>query len=81
LGFYMGVNEERAQAARERYETYFGEQADRFVEGSLFGTPAAIVDSIGEYARAGVTDLNITMRAPYEFDAMQCFIEEVMPKI
>ena len=81
LGFYMGVDEARARRNRQRYDSYFGEQAERFREGSLFGTPATVVDRLGEYADAGVTDLNITMRAPYDFDAMACFVEEILPKV
>ena len=34
---------------------------------------------IGEYVDIGVTDLNIAFRAPFDFDAVQSFIEEVMP--
>ena len=36
-------------------------------------------DRIGEYVDIGVTDLNIAFRAPFDFDSVQCFIEEVMP--
>ena len=81
LGFYMGANERTATLHTEEYNRYFGALADGFRAGTLFGTPQAVIDAIGAYADVGVTDLNITMRAPYDFDAMQAFIEEVVPYV
>ena len=81
LGFYMGVNEAEACSQVIAYNRYFGDRAEQFRDGTLFGRRASVIDAIGEYARAGVTDLNITMRSPYNFDAMQSFVEEVMPHI
>lgn len=81
LGFYMGTNNQQARLEAKRYNNYFAQQADEFREGTLFGTPNAVIDRLGEYAEAGVTDLNITQRAPYDFDAMQSFVEDVLPKL
>lgn len=77
----MGANEKQARVEVERYNGYFAHQADEFRNGTLFGTASAVIDRLGEYVQAGVTDLNITQRAPYDFEAMQCFIEDVLPKL
>lgn len=48
-------------------------------EGSLTGGASQAVDRIGEYKDTGVQGLNIALRPPVEWDALQLFIEEVMP--
>ncbi len=48
-------------------------------EGCLTGSTQQAVDRIGEYADAGVEGLNIALRPPVRWDALQAFIEEVMP--
>jgi len=63
LGFYM--NSER--------------QPDIAPEGSLTGSVQETVDSIGEYADAGIQGINIAFRPPVDWDALQQYIEEVMP--
>jgi alkanesulfonate monooxygenase SsuD/methylene tetrahydromethanopterin reductase-like flavin-dependent oxidoreductase (luciferase family) len=63
LGFYM--NSER--------------QPDIAPEGSLTGSVQETVDTIGEYADAGIQGINIAFRPPVDWDALQQYIEEVMP--
>lgn len=59
---------------------YLGDRAPEVnPEGSLTGSAARAVDRIGEYAAAGVQGLNIALRPPVDWDALQQFIEEVMP--
>ena len=79
LGFYMGIDDAGARRERSRFEVYFAQHADRFREGTLFGTPREVIEKVGTYVEAGVPALNITLRAPYDFDAFQSFIEDVMP--
>lgn len=59
---------------------YLGDRApDVNSEGSLTGSAQQAVDRIGAYQDAGVQGLNIAIRPPVEWDALQRFIEEVMP--
>ena len=51
----------------------------RQARGILFGTPEESVGIIGEYVNAGAQGLNIDFRAPFDWEALQAFIEEVMP--
>ena len=48
-------------------------------EGSLVGTTQQTIDRIGEYSDSGVQGLNIAFRPPVDWDALDAFIEEVMP--
>ncbi len=94
LGFYMGVDELSANRKREEFESFwrFGESGaferaardfdEEFTQlrgGMLLGTKNEVIDRMGEYVEAGVTDLNISMRAPFDLEAFQVFVEEVMP--
>ena len=76
VGFYMGVDP--ADAARKR-ELMPWPAGDPRIGGQLLGTPRESVERIGEYAQAGAEQLNIAVRAPFDWDALQSFIEEVMP--
>ncbi len=76
VGFYMGVDP--ADAKRKR-EAMPWPADDPRIGGQLVGTAPETVERIGEYASAGAEQLNIAVRAPFDWDALQAFIEEVMP--
>ena len=56
-----------------------GAQANERAGGMLFGTASQVIDRIGEYVDAGAQGLNIALRAPFSWDALQAFAEEVVP--
>jgi len=59
---------------------YLGDRAPEVnPAGSLTGSVQQAVDRIGEYVDSGVQGLNIAIRPPVDWDALQRFIEEVMP--
>jgi alkanesulfonate monooxygenase SsuD/methylene tetrahydromethanopterin reductase-like flavin-dependent oxidoreductase (luciferase family) len=47
--------------------------------GALVGSPQRVIDRIGEYERAGIRGLNIGIRAPIDWDALEEFIQVVLP--
>ena len=47
--------------------------------GSLTGSPTEVIDRLGEYQHTGVGGLNIALRPPVDWVALQQFVEEVMP--
>ena len=76
VGFYMGVDEASAKRKRENLPW---PADDPRIGGQLSGTPEQTVERIAQYAEAGAEQLNIAMRAPFDWDALQAFIEQVMP--
>lgn len=78
-GFYMGTTAVMAERKRAAFDVAFGERAATQGPGMLFGTPGQVVDRIGEYVDAGAQGLNIALRAPFDWDAIQAFHEEVIP--
>lgn len=79
LGFYMGTNEADAIRKKEDVESAWADDPAYKPGGMLFGTADQVQDRIGQYVDIGATDLNIAFRAPFDFDAVQSFIEDVMP--
>ena len=63
LGFYM--NSDRTP--------------DVAANGSLTGGAQQAIDTIGAYSDVGVAGVNIAIRPPVDWDALQRYIEEVMP--
>ena len=49
------------------------------VAGALLGSPQQAIDRIGEYLDAGIQGLNIAFRPPIDWDALEAYIEEVLP--
>ena len=48
-------------------------------QGGLVGSPQQVIDRIGEYVDAGAQQVNIAFRPPVDWQALQSYIEEVMP--
>lgn len=49
------------------------------VPGSIYGEPQQVIDQIGEYVDAGAQLATFALRPPLDWDAIQSFIEDVMP--
>lgn len=47
--------------------------------GGLSGEPQQVIDRIGEYIDAGAQQVNIAIRPPVDWDALQEYIDDVMP--
>ena len=45
----------------------------------MTGSPQQAVDMIGEFQKVGIQGINIAFRPPVDWDALQVYIEEVMP--
>jgi len=75
LGFYMGANEK--SAAKNAAAVAKFDAVKRL--GMLTGTPQQIMDRLGEYERAGAQGVNIAIRAPTDWDALEAYIAQVLP--
>lgn len=49
------------------------------VEGAICGEPRQVVDQIGAYVDAGAARVSFAIRPPVDWDALDSFIEDVMP--
>ena len=81
LAFNMGTTEAEVAKERENLAAAWGPVAKRIESGALLCTPSQAVDRIKEYETAGADLINIALRAPWNQEALDAYIEEVMPAL
>ena len=79
LGLALGEDEGAVRRQEENLRLMFGPMTDFVRPGILVGTPGAVTDRIGEYARAGVEWVILALRAPFDWDGLDLFVRRVMP--
>lgn len=79
--FNLATDASGVAAERQRLQDDWGPAAERIAGGSLLGTPDTAVDSILEYVAAGAQEINIALRAPWNEEALDAYIEEVVPRV
>ena len=57
------------------------EQERGATDGAVVGTAQQAIDAIKAYEEAGASRVSIAIRPPIEWDALQAFVEEVMPAV
>ena len=81
LAFAMAMDDAGAKAERARMESEWGPAAERILGGTLLGTPAQAVDGVMRYVEAGAQEINVALRAPWDVEALDAYLEEVMPAV
>jgi F420-dependent oxidoreductase-like protein len=79
LGLALGRNQDEAQRKRAGLQQQFGAAAGVLEPGMLIGTPQEVIDRIGAYVAAGAEWIILALRAPFDMEGLQVFIDEVMP--
>ena len=82
LGFYMAAHDDHASvdAALAKMEQQLGPQVHMRREGQLSGGPGEVAERLATYAAHGATAINIAIRPPVDWDALDVFVGEVMPR-
>ena len=78
VGFYMAADRQGSQRARQAYRDLI-DAAPYLEGGAIVGSPSEAVDQVAEFAEAGADTLTLGIRAPFDWDAVQAFAEEVKP--
>ena len=52
---------------------------EMFEGGMLFGTSKQAVERVGQYFDLGASPVTIALRAPFYWDALRGYVEEVLP--
>jgi alkanesulfonate monooxygenase SsuD/methylene tetrahydromethanopterin reductase-like flavin-dependent oxidoreductase (luciferase family) len=79
LGFFMAASDD-PQVMAEAEAEMKRKTPHQTPSGQLAGSPAQVIERIGKYQEAGVTALNIAFRPPIDWEALQSFVENVMPE-
>jgi alkanesulfonate monooxygenase SsuD/methylene tetrahydromethanopterin reductase-like flavin-dependent oxidoreductase (luciferase family) len=78
LGFFMAASDDPAVMAAAEAEMR-RKIPHQTPSGQLTGSPAQVIERVAKYQEAGVTALNIAIRPPVDWPALEAFAGEVMP--
>lgn len=70
----------RAEVEADMREAW-GPMADRVIGGALIGTPDEAAELISEFIEAGADSVNVALRAPWDEEALDAYIEQVVPAL
>ncbi len=80
LSFHLAASESHRARADAHFVEVFGAAGDAFrTRGAVTGTPPEAIDALAPYAAAGVDRINIALRPPLDWDALQAWSEEIIP--
>ena len=79
VGFYLGTDEMKANKKKKLFQEKWGVKGPEVAKGMLFGTAKDAIERIRQYEEAGADGLNIALRSPFDWPAIQVFLEEVLP--
>lgn len=79
VGMFLAPTPKDTVKRHQQFEAMYGERATVQSGGMMIGTASEIVDRLGEYVDAGAETVTIVMRAPFDWEGLQIFTEEVKP--
>ena len=81
VAFHLATDQAGVERERAKINADWGAQADRIAEGSLLATPGDAAEQIMAYVEAGADAVNVALRAPWEDEALDAYLSEVMPSV
>ena len=81
VAFHMCLDQPGVERERTKIAADWGPQADRIAEGSLLCTPANAAEHIMAYVDNGADAVNVALRAPWDAEALDAYVEEVVPAV
>lgn len=79
LAFHLGATPVAANAELQRIRDQWGTDAERVTAGALTGTPEDAVEQIAAFRAAGADMVNIALRLPVDADALDAYLDVVIP--
>ena len=81
IAFHMALDAASVERERARIAAEWGRQAERILGGSLLCTPGQAAERIHEYVASGASSVNVALRAPWDQDALEAYVAEVIPAV
>jgi F420-dependent oxidoreductase-like protein len=82
LIFSLSADAARAAQFDQELSERWGEAAaPRLRAGSLLGTPDQAAKRVAEYLEAGAQNVNVALRAPWDAEALDAYVTEVIPAL
>jgi len=79
--FNLALDQAGVKRQREQLAADWGDAAGRVAGGALLATPEQAVERLMEYRRAGAHEVNVALRAPWDEEALDAYLEQVMPAV
>ena len=77
--FGVGLDQSAVDRSVSTLRESWGPMADRTMRGTLVGTPDQVVEQVAAYKDAGADGLNVALRAPFDLEALEGFLEAAGP--
>ncbi len=81
LSFHLALDERGAARAEAELRAMWGAAAERMISGALVGTPARAIETLEAYAAAGAQGINVALRAPWDREALDAYLDQVVPAV
>lgn len=81
LMFNMSTDQASSAVQEQAILQQWGNSADRMRGGTLTGNTEQVIERVLQYAEAGAQEINIALRAPFQQDALDAYLDEVMPAV
>ncbi|MDA1077122.1 MAG: LLM class flavin-dependent oxidoreductase [Proteobacteria bacterium] len=79
--FNLGLDEADLARQRERLKADWGNASERVAGGALLCTPDRAVERVLDYVQAGADEVNIALRAPWHPEALDAWLNDIMPAV
>ena len=79
LSFHLCADAKRAAQVEGELRKQWGPAAERMLSGALLGTPQRAAETLAAYAAAGAQAINVALRAPWDAEALDAYLDEVVP--
>lgn len=79
LHMMMGTNERDAERVKREHAGSL--RTPQQLGGAVTGTPQQAIETLKTFEQSGAYRVSVAIRPPVEWDALQAFVEEVMPAV
>lgn len=81
IAFHMATDATGLERERAKLAADWGGGAERIATGALLSTPDAAVDAVMAYVAGGANGVNVALRAPWDSEALDAYLDEVLPAL
>ena len=75
------MNQASVDAQRKKLLEAWGPAAEQIEEGALLCTPSEALEKLSKYRECGAAMINVALRAPWEEDALDIYLDEGIPQM
>ena len=81
IAFHMATDAAGVERERAKLAADWGAAAERIADGSLLCTPDVAAEQVLAYVQGGADAVNIALRAPWDDDALDAYLNDVIPSL